>query len=192
MPRQSPTLDSSRLARRRLLLAAAAGLLAPALRAQPLPPSRDTLVKAAFLHKFASFVEWPPGAFARPEAAFVIGLLGADDVAAALEPLVADRTVHGRPVQVRRMRRSDSFAGLHVLFIGQADAARLPELLAALRGQPLLTVTDSENALSQGSMINFIAEESRVRFDIALLPAERGQLRISSRLLGVARKVVAP
>ncbi|RYY59846.1 MAG: hypothetical protein EOO24_60260, partial [Comamonadaceae bacterium] len=44
----------------------ATALLPARAAAQALPgASRDTLVKAAFLHKFASFVEWPDGAFAR-------------------------------------------------------------------------------------------------------------------------------
>jgi hypothetical protein len=135
-------------------------------------------------------VQWPPAAFARPDAPFAIGVMGADEVAVALEQVVAGRTVQGRPVVVRRVKRGEALAGLHVLFIGQAESARLAETLAAARGQALLMVTETENALASGSMINFVAEDQRVRFDVALPSAERGQLKISSRLLAVARKVL--
>jgi len=151
----------------------------------------EVQIKAAFLYKFGEFVQWPPAAFAKADGPFAIGVLGADDVAAALEQVVADRTVQGRPVVVRRLRRGDSLAGLHVLFIGQSESARLAETLAAARGQALLTVTESDNAISQGSVINFVAEDQKLRFDIALPSAERGQLKISSRLLAVARKVIS-
>jgi hypothetical protein len=151
----------------------------------------EVQVKAAFLYKFGEFVQWPPAAFARPDAPFIIGVIGADDMAAALEQVVARRTVQGRPVAVRRVRRGDSLAGLHVLFIGREDGARLAETLAAARGQPLLTVTESDNAIAQGSVINFVAEDQKVRFDIALPSAERGRLKVSSRLLAVARKVIS-
>jgi len=147
-------------------------------------------IKAAFLYKFGEFVQWPPAVFARPDAPFVIGVMSAEDVAGALEQVVVDRKVQGRPVVVRRLRRGDTFTGLHVLFIGQADGSRLAETLAAARGQPLLTVTESDGAISQGSVINFVAEDQKVRFDIAPPSAERGQLKISSRLLGVARRVI--
>jgi hypothetical protein len=150
----------------------------------------EVQIKAAFLYKFGEFVQWPPASFARADAPFAIGVMGADDVAAALEQVVADRTVQGRPVVVRRVRRGEALGGLHVLFIGQADGARLAETLAAAKGQPLLTVTESDNAIAHGSVINFVAEDQKVRFDIALPSAERGQLKISSRLLAVARKVV--
>jgi len=151
----------------------------------------EVQIKAAFLYKFGEFVQWPPAALAKPDAPFAIGVMGADDVAAALEQVVAERTVQGRPVVVRRLRRGESLTGLHMLFIGREDSARLGDILAAAKGQPLLTVTESDNAISQGSVINFVAEDQKVRFDIALPPAERGQLKISSRLLAVARKVIS-
>jgi hypothetical protein len=147
-------------------------------------------IKAAFLYKFGGFIEWPTGAFARPDSTFSIGVVGAESVAAELERLVAGRTVQGRAIAVQRVKRGESLSGLHLLFIGQSEAARLPEVLAAAKGHALLIVTESEDALARGSMINFITVEDKVRFDVALPQAERGQLRISSRLLAVARKVI--
>ena len=150
----------------------------------------EAQVKAAFIYKFGGFVEWPVRAFARADSVFTIGVLGADTVAAELEPLVAGRTVQGRPVSVHKLKRGDPLTGLHLLFVGQSEAPRLGEILGAAKGQPLLVVTESEDALTRGSMINFITVEDKVRFDVALPQAERGQLRISARLLGVARKVI--
>lgn len=169
--------------------------LAALLAAWPVAAQTDRAaeiqIKAAFLYKFGGFVEWPAGAFARPDAAFVIGVIGADALAAELEQVIAGRTVQGRAVGVRKLRRGESLSGLHVLFVGQQEASRLAEILAGAKGQPLLVVTEFDNALSQGSMINFVAVEDKVRFDVALPPAERGHLRISARLLAVARKVVS-
>jgi hypothetical protein len=163
--------------------------------ALPAPAQADRAaeiqIKAAFLYKFGAFVEWPPAAFEGPEGPFTIGVLGADALAGELEQITAGRTVHGRRVAVRTLRRGESLAGLHVLFVGQLEGARLAEILQGARGQALLVVTESEGALSQGSMINFVAVEDKVRFDVALPQAERGQLRISSRLLTVARKVIS-
>lgn len=169
--------------------------LAALLAAWPVAAQTDRAaeiqIKAAFLYKFGGFVEWPAGAFARPDAAFMIGVIGADALAAELEQVIAGRTVQGRAVSVRKLRRGESLFGLHVLFVGQQEASRLVEILASAKSQPLLVVTEFDNALSQGSMINFVAVDDKVRFDVALPPAERGQLRISARLLAVARKVVS-
>jgi len=172
---------------RRIFCLALVALSLPALAQDR---AAEVQIKAAFLYKFGDFVQWPPASFPRADAPFAIGVMGAEDVAAALEQLVANRTVQGRPVVVRHVRPGESLARLHILFIGQSDAPRLADTLAAAKGQALLIVTESDNAISQGSMINFVADDQRVRFDIALASAERGQLKISSRLLAVARRVI--
>jgi hypothetical protein len=151
----------------------------------------EAQIKAAFLYKFGGFVEWPARAFERPDSAFTIGVLGADAVASELEQVVTGRSVQGRPIAVRKLKRGESLAGLHMLFVGGPESARIGDALAAAKGQPLLVVSESEDALSHGSMINFVAVEDKVRFDVALPPAERGQLKISARLLAVARKVIS-
>ena len=53
----------------------------------------------------------------------------------------------------------------------------------------MLTVTESDGALSQGSMINFVIVDRRVRFEVGLESAEKNGLRLSSRLLAVAQQV---
>src|SRR5688572_21366621 len=97
-----------------VLLAAAA----PAL-AQSGARAAETQIKATFLYKFGSFVEWPAGAFARPDSPLAIGVIGSDAIAAELEQVVVGRMVQGRPIVVRNLRRSDPLASLHVLFVGQ-------------------------------------------------------------------------
>ena len=148
-------------------------------------------VKAAFLYKFGSYIEWPDRSFLRLDSPIAIGVTGADAVADELAQIVAGRSVNGRAVQVRKLRPGDPIAGLHVLFIGRAHGGRLAEILAAAKGLALLTVTESDEALELGSTINFVVVDDKVRFDVAPPPAESGNLKISARLLGVARKVVS-
>jgi hypothetical protein len=182
--------------RRTLLRTLYAGVLATMLvlaglgqcRAQMVTPA-EYQVKAAFLYKFVGYVEWPPQAFARADSPLVIGVVGADALAEVLEQMVANRTINGRPLVIRRLRHGEPVNGLHVLFVSGADARRAGDMLASARGQAILTVTESEQAPASGSVINFVIVDDKVRFDIALGAAELGSLKISARLLGVARKV---
>ena len=176
------------LARDALLLAASL-LFSAAAPAQTAAPGSETEIKAAFLYKFGDFVQWPPEAFADAAAPLVVAVIGADGVADALERLVERRRVQGHPLAVRRLRRGESLAGVHILF-ARAGAAELRAILASALGQPILAVTDSEDGLGAGSAINFVVDDERVRFDIALPAAERARLKISSRLLSVARRVI--
>src|SRR5712664_1842694 len=180
----------------RLLRACALSIGVAAGIASPRPAQADAQadeyrVKAAFLYKFGSYIEWPSGSFARADSPVAIGVMGADALADELAQIVAGRNVNGRPVLVRKLRPGGPIAGLHVLFIGGSDRGRLAEILAAARGRALLTVTETEDALELGSMINFVVVENKVRFDVAPPPSESDNLKISARLLGVARKVVS-
>lgn len=177
--------------RRRLLAALGAGFAAAlagpaAALAQPGLQASEYQVKAAFLCKFAGYVEWP--AAERADGPFVIGVLGDDDVVQEVVRAAAGLTVQGRPMTVRRLARNDGPAGVHILFIARSHAARQADLLAGARGQPTLTVTETDSAPG-ASIINFVLVDDKVRFDIALPLAEQGNLKISARLLGVARKV---
>jgi hypothetical protein len=160
-------------------------LLAGAAPASAQPaPARESAVKAAFLYKFAAFVEWPPGTFQRPDQLLVIGVSGDDEIADDLEQLVAGRSDQ-RPVTVRRLHDEAATSGVHVLFVARRREARLREVLDAVKG-PVLLVTEQPGALRLGSVLNFSAEGGRVRFGASLTSAEAHNLKLSARLLAVA------
>lgn len=150
--------------------------------------ARESVVKAAFLYKFGSFVDWPAGSFKSPQEPMVIGVLGDEVVAEELEQLSAGRNVEGRPLRVRTLRDGEAPGPVHILFIGSMRPSRLRDLLAATPG-PVLVVTQQEGALAAGSVINFVADGARVRFDASVASAEARGLRLSARLLAVARNV---
>lgn len=147
-------------------------------------------IKAAFLYKFGGYVEWPPSAFPTPTSALTIGVLGADLLATELQTLVDQRTIGGRPVVVRVLQPGDSLDGVHVVFVGATGEDALADVLAATEGHAVLTVTESDAGLDSGSAINFLVLDGKIRFDVALEPVEARHLKISSRLLAVARRVV--
>jgi hypothetical protein len=164
-----------------LLLAALLPLFAHAQSGSSL----ERQVKAAYLYKFAGFVEWPEG----PDAPIVIGIAGADPLAEQLEQTVAGHTANGRPLQVRRIKRGDSLAGVHILFIPAQERVLAQDLLAASRGQPVLTVTDGDETFGMGSMINFVIADERLRFEVSLKHAAVARLKISARMLSAALRV---
>jgi hypothetical protein len=153
------------------------------------PETLEYRVKAAFLYKFAGYVEWPEALFAQPNTPVTIGVLGAEPVVAELAQLVTGRTVNNRTITVKRLKAGESLSGIHILFIGGAESARLNQLLPLAQPRAILTVTESEGALARGSVINFIVADRRVRFEISLGSAEKSKLKLSSRLLAVAQQV---
>jgi hypothetical protein len=152
-------------------------------------PVGEYQVKAAFLYKFLGYVEWPGRPSLGPEDRLMVGVMGADALAEEFSQIIGGRRVNGRAVAVRKLSPADSVANLHLLFLGRQVGAGATDIIAAANAQGVLTVTESEDALSLGSIINFVVEHDRLRFDIALQQAESANVKISSRLLAVARKV---
>ena len=54
----------------------------------------------------------------------------------------------------------------------------------------VLTVGDTSGFTESGGSINFLMEDSKVRFDINLTASEKAGLKIRSQLLRLAKKVV--
>ena len=151
--------------------------------------STERAVKAASIYRFLGYVEWPPATFSRQDAPLVIGVASADDLADELSRITSGRTIDGKTIQVRKFRPGDPLAGMHVLFIGRLPAETQTQLLHNAWSRSILTITDTEGALAWGSMINFRLVDGRVRFEVSLGAAEKGGLKISSRMLQVALAV---
>lgn len=179
-------LRSPRAGAWRLLFLALAWL-GPAL-AQAQSPT-EVSVKAAFLYKFAGYVDWPPPSLPGLDTPYVIGVMGADDVAAELERLTAGRQVNGRRVIVRRIADLATAREVHILFAGRNEA-RLREVMRSLQRTPVLTVTDADGGLEAGAVVALLRVGDHVGFEVSSVAAERAGLAISSRMLGVARRVV--
>jgi hypothetical protein len=146
-------------------------------------------VKAAFLYKFLGYVDFPDSATAAAGEPLVIGVLGADAVADELRRVATGRSMNGRAVVVRKLRPNEVFGKIHLLFVGDAEAADVEKALAAVRQTPVLTVTEATRNPRQDSVINFRVVDERVRFEVSLDAAEKNNLKLSSRLLAVAYKV---
>jgi len=147
----------------------------------------DYQVKAAFLLNFTKFIEWPAAAFAARDAPIAICILGDDPFGSALDQIVAGEVVNGRPVAAQRIKRVPPPKSCQVLFVGrpEKDAA---EILPGL-GPGILTVGEGPSFVHGGGMIAFVVENRRVRFEINQAAAENAGIKLSSRLLNVAKSV---
>lgn len=164
-------------------------LLIPALTGRAQDAPSEYQVKAAYLFNFLKFVEWPENAFGDPLAPMVIGVVGDDPFGNALPQVVIGKTVQGRDVVVRIYRAGEDLRGAHILFIGSSERKKLPAILSSLHGSAALTVADMEGFLDLGGMIQFVPENNRVRFAINVEAARRARLKMSSKLLSLAKTV---
>ena len=146
-------------------------------------------VKAAYLFNFLKFVEFPKESFGDALAPIVIGVVGEDPFGPTLPQVVVGKTVQGRDLIIRNYHAGEDLHGAHILFISASEKKRIPQILASLQGSSVLTVADLDGFLTQGGMIQFLSENDRVRFAINGDVASRAKVKISSKLLSLARVV---
>ena len=148
--------------------------------------SHEYPLKAAFLYNFAQFTGWPTNAFESADAPLVIGVLGNDPFGPLLEDAVRGETVAGRKFSVEHYRRADDIKMCHILFISQSEIRRLDKIVAALKGRPVLTVSEIEGASARGVCVRFLTENNKIHLRINTDALQAAQLTMSSKILRVA------
>ena len=145
-------------------------------------------IEAAYLYKFGAYITWPGDSFPGPDSPFIIGVAGDDDMADDLAKLVADRSLNGRAVAVRKVRAGQNISGIHILFVA-TGTPQGATLIDAARGNPTVCVTEGADGLERGAEMTFELVNDRVRFDVSLDTVHFSGVKIASQLLSVANKI---
>jgi hypothetical protein len=173
-----------------LLLALLALGMPPGARADTgLTSAKESELKAAFIFNFIRFTAWPATSFASEQAPLVVGVFGDASVGPALEHLVANRTVNGRPIEVRVGASLSRTEDMHVLYVDAARESSVAEKPSLLGRKNLLTIGDSDRFLGAGGIIRFLIEGERLRFEVNAAASQAAGLTLSSQLLMLATKV---
>jgi YfiR/HmsC-like len=176
--------------------------------------SEEYKTKAGYLLNFVEFVEWPSEAFPEVGSPVVIGIVGKDPFGPELDTRQG-KTVNGRKLQIKRFKGALEFRGeetpgrrqdnilrkqaaklaelksCHILFISSSEKKYLPLILNPLKGASVLTVGETAAFAREGGIICFFDDENRVKLEINLAAAEQARLKISSKLLSMAKVINA-
>jgi hypothetical protein len=147
-------------------------------------------IKAAFLYNFSKFIEWPADARPAPGLPIRICILGVNPFGPEMERTIAGKRVDGHPIEAVDLRTLAQARTCQILFLALAESSKLRQALNATAGHGVLVVGEHRGLAEQGAAINFVVDEDRVRFDINARAASSAHLKISSKLLALARKVV--
>jgi hypothetical protein len=146
-------------------------------------------VKAAYLLNFLKFVEWPGDPNADTHERWIVGVVGENPFGDELSQIIKGKTVQGHQLEVREFRPGEDLRVCRVLFMSVSEKKRLASTLAGLNGSSVLTVGDMDHFIESGGMVQFVMEEKRVRFAIDIGATSRSRLKVSSKLLSLARTV---
>jgi len=155
---------------------------------QATEPTGEYLLKSAFLYNFAKFVEWPDSTFATSSTPLIICVLGNDPFGSSLDA-IADKTIKGRPLAIKRLRSIDGVRDCQMLYVSPNQLAQTMEIVRTLQKAPVLTVCDVEACAEEGVMLNMRMVENQVQLDMNLEAVQRTPLKVSSQLIRLTRIV---
>jgi len=149
-------------------------------------PTKSKL-EAAFVYNFVKYVDWPKSAFTNESSPYVIGVLGDNDFGDDLKTAIAGKTINGRELIFKPFGSARDVDNCQVLFIGASEKRRFKEILGILHGKNILTISEADNFIVDGGMINFVLmPDQTIRFQINNPAAKAVGLSISSDLLNLA------
>jgi len=147
-------------------------------------------VKAAFLFHFIQFVDWPADGSGDQNRPITICTVGRDPFDGDLETTLKGKSIGARPLQIRHLKRPEEIQACQAVFITGGEWRQDFLALAPLKNPPILTVGEDNDFVKQGGMIGFCMESNKIRFDVNVDAASRANLKVSSRLLALARTVI--
>jgi hypothetical protein len=151
--------------------------------------SAEYSIKLAFLYNFSKFVEWPVNAYRSASAPMAICIVGRDPFSPDVEGELGTRTVGTHPVKVLSLKTTDKLTVCHMAFIPVTEKAQADKIVKGLKGSSTLTIGETEGFAVLGGIINLTVDGNRVHFEVNQLAAERAGLKISSKLLSLAKIV---
>jgi hypothetical protein len=150
-------------------------------------PSKEQLVKAAFIYNFTQFVDWPPEAFDKDDSPLIVAMIGDDSLAGALDKAMENKTAGTRPIVVKHFATLDDLGPCHLLFVPSSQDSNLAALFDKIKGKPILTVGESDAFMPAGGTMHLFLEDGKMRFEVNSDAFDANKLHPSAKLMSLAR-----
>ena len=145
-----------------------------------------TEIEAVFIYKFLNFIEWPETG---DTDSFTICTIGNSDMNSAIN-MIEQKDHKGMKIKLRKKVQENDINNCRVIFFGEVDNNYFKNTINFSTENSILTIGDKNGFIESGGMINFIFDDNRVNFEINQKNADRAGLKISSKLLRLAKKVI--
>ncbi len=136
-----------------------------------------------FIYNFAKYIEWPTD---KQSGDFVIGVLGNSPLVEHLNKMASQKKVGDQTIKVIVFQSVNDVKPCHMLFLPEGKSNSFASLKGKLGGSPTLLITEKEGLGKQGSNINFIVVNGKLRFELNKVATEKSNLKVSSDLTKLA------
>jgi hypothetical protein len=152
--------------------------------------NKEYLVKAAFIYNFVKFVEWPGAKAISQQSKIDICVLGETPLSNTGNVFAAASTAKLALSLVQENNLKNIASHCHVVFISRSENSKLGSVLAALKGQPVLLVSDMDDFANAGGMIGFVLDDNKIKIAVNKKAVTSSGMRVDAQLLEIAHEVI--
>jgi hypothetical protein len=132
------------------------------------------------LYNFSRNINWPEE---NKSGDFVITIVGNKDLYGEMSKLTQNMKVGMQPIQVRYFNSVNDLTGYQqIVFVSNWQSSKISTLVQKVTGSHTLIVTETEGMIDKGSMINFIAVNGIMKFEMNKENLRKNNLMASSVL----------
>ncbi|MTI23029.1 YfiR family protein, partial [Fulvivirga sp. RKSG066] len=132
-----------------------------------------------FVYNFTRYIQWPES-----NANITIGVLGDDPaIINAFKEMAEKKSSPTTKITVKQFSNPSEAADYQMVYIPKSNSAALKQI-GTLKNT--LVITEKEGLAKQGSYINFVTDNGKIRFEINKSGIDSSNLKVSGRLLGLA------
>jgi len=147
--------------------------------------AQDDKYKALFIYNFTKHIEWPA---ADKSDDFVIGVVNSNGIYDKMVEICTGKKVGNQDIVIQKFKSTDEVTKCHILFVAQSSSggSNFETILAKTSGTSTLLVTERPGLAKKGSIINFVVQDEKLKFELNKSALAKNNLKVSSYLENLA------
>ena len=143
--------------------------------------AQDAKYKAMFISNFTKNIEWPAS---ERTGDFIICVVNQNEVLGQLKTYTNGKSVGTQPISVVGVKSIDEVSKCHILYLSFADSKseKIETAKSKLSGTSALIVSDRPGALKNGSCINFLLVDDKLKYELNKDALNERKLQVSAYL----------
>lgn len=136
-----------------------------------------------YIYNFTKYIQWPSD---KQSGDFIIGVYGKSPMITELTTMAATRSVGSQKIIVKEINNPSDAESCHVLFIPESKSGILSDVRTKLGGNSTLVITEREGLGKQGSAINFVIIDGKLKYELNKTTLEKAGLKVMPDLIKLA------
>ena len=141
--------------------------------------------QSLFIYNFTKYIKWPESYNGEK---FVIGVIGNSEILSALNEMASSKkkTGTGEVIEIKKYSSVENIDDCNILFVSNDAVNNLEKIVDQTSSKPILIITESPGMATKGSIINFVDQNGKIKFELNEAKATTRGLVVSGSLTSLA------